>query len=113
MKEPHQSAQHLRPHSTPAVLRLIFEQITVDDDRIVSVTPRDAFVPNFQFGAKSGGKARERRDSNPRPPACKAGAVTRRHPTPLDRLHLLDLIRLQRTRMEMSARTVLARPLPR
>ena len=51
------------------ILRLIFEQVTVDDGRIVSVTPRDAFLPYFQFGPESGGKERERRDSNPRPPA--------------------------------------------
>jgi site-specific DNA recombinase len=51
------------------ILRLIFEQVTVDDSRIVSVTPRDAFLPYFQFGQEGGGKARERRDSNPRPPA--------------------------------------------
>ncbi len=51
------------------ILRLIFERVTVDDARIVSVTPREAFLPYFQFGRKSGGKERERRDSNPRPPA--------------------------------------------
>jgi beta-lactamase superfamily II metal-dependent hydrolase len=51
------------------ILRLIFESVSVDDGRIVSVTPRDAFLPYFQFGQESGGKARERRDSNPRPPA--------------------------------------------
>ena len=47
----------------------IFEQITIDDGRIVSVTPRDASLPYFQFGQEPGRKERERRDSNPRPPA--------------------------------------------
>jgi hypothetical protein len=51
------------------ILRVIFERVTVDDGRIVSVTPKDGFLPYFQFGQASGGKARERRDSNPRPPA--------------------------------------------
>jgi len=51
------------------VLRLIFESIAVDDGNIVGVTARDAFLPFFQFGHEGGGKARERRDSNPRPPA--------------------------------------------
>jgi hypothetical protein len=39
------------------ILRLIFEQVTVDDGRIVSVTPREAFLPYFQFGRKSGVKS--------------------------------------------------------
>ena len=51
------------------ILRVIFEKVTVDDGRIVSVTPRDGFLPYFEFGQEPGGKARERRDSNPRPPA--------------------------------------------
>src|SRR5919108_4898624 len=38
----------------------------------------------------------------PRPPACKAGAFTRRHLTPL------DLARLHLTRINRSARTTLA-----
>lgn len=36
------------------ILRLIFERVTVDDARIVSVTPRDAFLPYFQVGHKRG-----------------------------------------------------------
>ncbi len=51
------------------ILRVIFERVTVDDGRIASVTQRDGFLPYFQFGQEPGGKARERRDSNPRPPA--------------------------------------------
>jgi hypothetical protein len=61
--------QETDPAERNKILRLIFEQATVDEGRIVSVTPRDAFLPYFQFGQESGGKARERRDSNPRPPA--------------------------------------------
>jgi hypothetical protein len=38
-------------------LRLIFEYVTVDDGRIVSVTPREAFTRYFQFAGKSGGKS--------------------------------------------------------
>ena len=51
------------------ILRLIFEKVCVDEGRIVTATPREAFLPYFQFGQEGGGKARERRDSNPRPPA--------------------------------------------
>ena len=39
------------------ILRLIFEQVTVDDARIVSVTPREAFVPYFQYGGTGGVKS--------------------------------------------------------
>jgi hypothetical protein len=46
------------------ILRLTVEQVIVDNGRIVSVTPRDAFLPYFQFGRESGGKERERRDSH-------------------------------------------------
>ena len=62
-------AQETDPVERNKILRLIFESVTVDDGRIVSVTPREAFLPYFQFGQEGGGKARERRDSNPRPPA--------------------------------------------
>jgi hypothetical protein len=51
------------------ILRLVFEQFTVDGGHVVSVRPRDAFLPYFQFGYEHGGEERERRDSNPRPPA--------------------------------------------
>lgn len=61
------------PGERNKLLRLIFEHITIDNGKIVSVTPRDAFLPYFQFGQEGrqegGGKARERRESNPRPPA--------------------------------------------
>jgi hypothetical protein len=57
------------PAERNLLLRLIFDHLTIDDGRIISATPRDAFLPYFQFGQERGGKARERRDSNPRPPA--------------------------------------------
>jgi hypothetical protein len=43
-------SQETDPAERNKILRLIFEQITVDHGRIVSVTPRDAFLPYFQFG---------------------------------------------------------------
>jgi hypothetical protein len=55
-------------HERNRLLRLIFEKITVKDGRLASVTPRDAFLPFFEVG-KTGREIRERRDSNPRPPA--------------------------------------------
>jgi hypothetical protein len=36
------------------ILGLIFEQVTFDEGRIVSVTPRDAFLRYFQFGYENG-----------------------------------------------------------
>jgi len=50
-------------------LRQILEKGTQDEGKLVSVTPREAFLPYFQFGAEVGWERRERRDSNPRPPA--------------------------------------------
>ena len=50
------------------LLRAIFESVTASDGRLVAVTPREAFLPYFQF-AMGGREIRERRDSNPRPPA--------------------------------------------
>ena len=47
----------------------ILEKVTQDEAKLVSVTPREAFLPYFQFGAEVGWERRERRDSNPRPPA--------------------------------------------
>jgi hypothetical protein len=60
--------QESDPAERNKILRSIFESVTVDDGMIVSVTPRDAFLPCFHFGT-NGGNERERRDSNPRPPA--------------------------------------------
>jgi DNA invertase Pin-like site-specific DNA recombinase len=51
------------------LLRHILEKVTQDSGELVSVTPRGAFLPYFQFGAEVGWERRERRDSNPRPPA--------------------------------------------
>jgi hypothetical protein len=57
-------------HERNKLLRVMFESISVDDKKIVAVTPRRPFLPYFQFGKEAtGGKERERRDSNPRPPA--------------------------------------------
>ena len=61
--------QEADPAERNKILRLIFEHVAIDNGQIVTVTPRDAFLPYFQFGQESGGKERERRDSNPRPPA--------------------------------------------
>src|SRR5579859_5630254 len=49
--------------------RHIFESVGVEGDQLGAVTPREAFLPYFHFGAEAGCKERERRDSNPRPPA--------------------------------------------
>jgi site-specific DNA recombinase len=57
------------PKERNLLLRLIFDHVTIEAGRIASVTPRDAFLPYFQFGRQSRGEGRERRDSNPRPPA--------------------------------------------
>jgi hypothetical protein len=62
------SDQETDPSERNKILRLIFEEVTVDRGRIVTVTPREAFLPYFSW-PRRGGKARERRDSNPRPPA--------------------------------------------
>ena len=51
------------------LLRHIFESVSVNGDQLVAVTPREAFLPYFHFGADGVWEQRERRDSNPRPPA--------------------------------------------
>jgi hypothetical protein len=62
------------PDAKRQLLGLIFERVWLDDGRVVAVQPKAAFAPYFQQApAKTAGKAvckqRERRDSNPRPPA--------------------------------------------
>jgi site-specific DNA recombinase len=57
------------PAERNKLLRIIFESVTQDDGHLVSVTPREAFLPYFMWRSESGGEIRERRDSNPRPPA--------------------------------------------
>ena len=47
--------QETDPSERNKILGLIFEQVTFDEGRIVSVTPRDAFMPYFQFGYENGG----------------------------------------------------------
>jgi hypothetical protein len=50
------------------LLRTVFQSLAVSDGELVAVTPREAFLPYFSFEV-GGRKRRERRDSNPRPPA--------------------------------------------
>ncbi len=50
------------------LLRSIFESLTASEGELVAVTPRAAFIPYFSFEV-GGRERRERRDSNPRPPA--------------------------------------------
>ena len=62
------------PDAKRQLLSLIFERVWLDDRRVVAVQPKPAFAPFFQQAPhKTAGKAmckeRERRDSNPRPPA--------------------------------------------
>ena len=39
------------------LLRHILEKVTQDEGKLVSVTPREAFLPYFQFGAEVGSSA--------------------------------------------------------
>ena len=57
------------PAERNKLLRIIFESVSQDDGHLVAVTPREAFLPYFMWATESGGEIRERRDSNPRPPA--------------------------------------------
>jgi hypothetical protein len=62
------------PDAKRELLRLIFERVWLDDGRIVAVRPKEAFAPFFlgrqhKTAGKAVFKERERRDSNPRPPA--------------------------------------------
>jgi hypothetical protein len=62
------------PDAKRELLRLIFERVWLDNGRVVAVRPNEAFAPFFVGGqnktaAKAVFKGRERRDSNPRPPA--------------------------------------------
>jgi hypothetical protein len=55
-------------------LTLIFEGVWLDERRVVAVQPKPSFLPFFENHAGEGPgtmgrKVRERRDSNPRPPA--------------------------------------------
>jgi hypothetical protein len=52
------------------LLRTIFESVTAFDRKLVAVTPREAFLPYFQF-AVGGRERRERRDSNPHFPTIE------------------------------------------
>jgi site-specific DNA recombinase len=62
------------PEANRTLLRLLFERVWLDAGRVVAVRPRQAFAPFFhgctrESAAKARCKERERRDSNPRPPA--------------------------------------------
>jgi hypothetical protein len=62
------------PAAKRQLLALIFQRVWLDEQRIVAVQPKPSFAPYFQTPAlqTTGGavcKERERRDSNPRPPA--------------------------------------------
>ena len=57
------------PEAKRHMLQLVFERVWLDDGHIVAVRPKHAFAPFFQERVKTRCKERERRDSNPRPPA--------------------------------------------
>ena len=66
--------QETDPQAKRELLHLVFERVWLDAGHVVAVTPKDAFAPYFQkpkekTAAKAMCKRRERRDSNPRPPA--------------------------------------------
>jgi hypothetical protein len=50
------------------LLQHLFDRVWIDDKRVVAVRPKPAFAALFVSKAATG-KERERRDSNPRPPA--------------------------------------------
>jgi hypothetical protein len=56
------------PEPRRQLLQHLFEPVRIDDKRIVAVRPKPAFAALF-LRAAAVGKERERRDSNPRPPA--------------------------------------------
>jgi hypothetical protein len=65
-----------RRRSGERLLAALFDRVWHDSGTIVAVKPREAFLPYFQTadelarpGQKNRGQKRERRDSNPRPPA--------------------------------------------
>ena len=58
-----------KPAERHKLLGQLFDRIWQDAGQIVAVTPRKPFVRYFQAAAEAGCQKRERRDSNPRPPA--------------------------------------------
>ena len=56
------------PKKRNRLLRTIFQSLSASHAELVAVTPREAFLPYFSFEV-GGREIRERRDSNPRPPA--------------------------------------------
>ena len=66
--------QEADPEAKRQLLHLVFERVWLDNGQIVAVRPKPAFAGFFQqqqqeAAAKAVCKGRERRDSNPRPPA--------------------------------------------
>jgi site-specific DNA recombinase len=62
------------PAAKRQLLSLVFQRVWLDEQRVVAVQPKPSFAPYFQHppletAAKGVCKERERRDSNPRPPA--------------------------------------------
>lgn len=62
------------PAAKRQLLALIFERVWLDEQRVVAVQPKPPFAPYFQSQPQEAAisrvcKERERRDSNPRPPA--------------------------------------------
>jgi hypothetical protein len=49
------------PGERNRLLKVIFQRVSQDDGQLVSVTPREAFLPYFQFGQEAGWEIRERR----------------------------------------------------
>jgi hypothetical protein len=60
--------QEPNPAPRRQLLQHLFECVWIDDKRVVAVRPKPAFAAFF-VPAAAMGKERERRDSNPRPPA--------------------------------------------
>ncbi len=62
------------PSAKRQLVNLVFQRVWLDEQRVVAVQPKPSFAPYFQnppveTAAKGVCKERERRDSNPRPPA--------------------------------------------
>ena len=62
------------PAAKRQLLSLIFERVWLDEQRVIAVQPKPSFAPFFEnqpleTAGKAVCKERERRDSNPRPPA--------------------------------------------
>ena len=65
-------AANPNPAEHNQLLRIIFHRIWQDNGHIIAVQPHPAFLNYLQTAHPRGCKKRERRDSNPRPPAREA-----------------------------------------